>query len=154
MPKFGEWQFDPIAETGIKVPKDKREQALEEVATFVEESVLKNTGDGRTSVKGGKWVRGLTEEYAKKKGEESSADFANLELTGDMLDTLKTGVRGKKVFIEVDESERGKAEGHLTGKYGKRSRIRPRQFMPVGGQELSPEIMNGVKRILKRYEED
>lgn len=153
MPKYGEWSFDPIGETGIIVPKKKRQEALEEVAEFVKEQTLQRTGEGRTSVKGGRWVKGLTPEYKKKKAEESSVDFANLELQGEMLDSLNTGVRGKKVFIEVGEDQRGKAEGHLTGKYGKHSSIRPRQFMPVGDQELAPEIMAGVRKILKRYEE-
>lgn len=156
MPKraFGEWEFDPIAETGIKVRKEDRAQALEEVAEYVKEEILNRTGDGKTSVEGGRWVRGLTKGYAKVKAEESSADFANLELEGDMLDSLKTGVAGKKVFVEVGEDERGKAEGHLTGKYGKKSDIRPRQFMPVGGQKLSRPIMDGVRKILRRYEEE
>lgn len=152
--RFGEWEFDPIAETGIKVPKAKRREALEEVADFVKEQVLSRTGEGRTSVKGGRWVKGLTPEYLKKKSEESGVGFANLELSGDMLDSLDVKPEGKRVVIEVAEEERGKAEGHLTGLYGKHSDKRPRQFMPVGDQELAPEIMNGVRRILKRYEEE
>jgi len=152
--KFGEWEFDPIAETGIKVRKEDREQALEEVATFVKEEILNRTGDGQTSVKGGRWVKDLRPDYKKKKLEESSVGFANLELEGEMLDSLETGVRGRKVFIEVGDDQRGKAEGHLTGQYGKQSATRPRQFMPVGGQELAGPIMNGVRKILRRYEAD
>lgn len=151
--KFGEWEFDPERETGITVRKEDRGQALEEVATFVKEQVLSRTADLKPSVAGGRWIESLTPEYKKRKLEETNVDKANLELHGDLLDSLKTGVRGRKVFIEVAEEERGKAEGHLTGKYGKHSAIRPRQFMPVGSQDLAKPIMDGVRRILRRYEE-
>lgn len=149
------YDFDPEKLTGIKVKKEDRADALEEVATFVKEQILSNTGDGKTSVKGGRWVRQLTKDYLKKKGEESSVDYANLELTGDMLDSLDTKVQGKRVRIEITDPEQwGKAEGHLTGQYGKNSRIRPRQFMPQGSQELSPDIQAGIKEILRRYEDE
>lgn len=151
--KFGEWEFDPIKETGIKVPKDRVEEALEEVATVVKEAVLSRTADLKPSVQDGRWVESLRPAYAKRKAEESSVDKANLELTGDLLDSLKTGVSGRKVFIEVAEEERGKAEGHLTGKYGKHSAIRPRQFMPVGNQKLAKPIMDQVRKVLRRFEE-
>lgn len=151
-----EWDFDPQKKTGIKVKRENLDDALEEVATFVKEQILSNTADGKTSVKGGRWVRSLTKEYAKRKSEESSANYANLELTGEMLDALETAVDGRRIKIEIaDPEQEGKAEGHLTGQYGSNSRIRPRQFMPwKRGEELSPDIMQGVKEILSRYEEE
>ncbi len=150
------FDFDPEKITGIKVPKADRADALDEVASFVKEQILSNTGEGKTSVKGGRWVYGLKEPYKTKKGEESSADFANLELTGDMLDALEVNAKGKRVRIEITGSEnQGKAEGHLTGIYGSgKQKPRPRQFMPYGDKnELSPDIVAGVRKILKRYEE-
>jgi hypothetical protein len=150
------FQFDPEKLTGIKVPKADRADALEEVATFVKESILSNCGDGRTSVKGGRWVKSLTPGYKKVKSQYSGVDYANLELHGDLLDSVETGVSGKKVFIEIaDETQLGKAEGHLTGIYGAHSKkARPRQFMPQPGEELSPDIVSGIKDILQKYEEE
>lgn len=153
--KFGEYEFDPFESTGIKVPKAKRKEALEEVADYVKEQILSRTGDGRTSVKGGKWARNLSPEYLKKKKEESGVGFANLELYGDMLDSLDTRIKGKgKIVIEVGDDQRGKAEGHITGIYGKNDSGKRRQFMPVEGEEFAPEIERGIKQILKRYEEE
>lgn len=149
------YDFDPMKLTGVKVPRASRADARDEVADFVKEQILSRTADGRTSVKGGKWKRTLSPEYKKKKSEESSADFANLELTGDMLDALETSVVGKNIRIEVAGDEAGKAEGNLTGSYGRSPNLKnARQFMPVDDQELSPEIVSGIKKILQRYEDD
>lgn len=151
--------FDPIEETGIDVPKKHLREALEAVAEFVKEQILSNTAEGKTSVKNGKWRYELTPQYAKRKGQESSADFANLELSGDMLDALETKVVGERVRIQISGSEEGKAEGNLKGTYGQSSPIKggkyAREFMPYKrGQELSPDIMDGVETILERYSDD
>lgn len=151
------YDFDPFKLTGVKVAKKNRAEALEAAANFVKEKILDNTGAGRTSVSGGRWVRSLTPAYKKVKSEESSADFANLELHGDMLDSLDVDIspRSKnQLRIQVDADQADKAEGHLTGQYGKNSRTRPRQFMPQGEQELSADIVRGVKQVLKRFEEE
>ena len=54
------FKFDPFEATGIEI-KDKnlREEALDEIAEYVKTEVLKNCGDGKTSVKGGAWQRRL-----------------------------------------------------------------------------------------------
>lgn len=150
------YNFDPMKLTGIKVPKESRDQALEEVATFVKEAILSNTADGKTSVKNGKWKRSLTPEYKKRKAEESSVGFANMELTGDMLDALDTYVDGRRVAIEIRGDEADKAEGNLLGSYGRSPDPgKAREFMPhKRGQELSSDIQRGIAQILKRYEEE
>lgn len=150
------YDFDPMKLTGVKVPKENRADALDEVATFVKEQILSRTADGKTSVKGGRWKKKLSPDYLKKKKEETGVGYANLELSGDMLDALDTKVVSGKVRIEIAGEEAGKAEGNLLGSYGKDpDPSKAREFMPYKrGQELSPEIMDGVKRILRRYEEE
>lgn len=141
--------------TGVRVAKENQEDALEEVATFVKEQILSNTADGKSSVKGGRWKKKLTPGYLKKKKEESGVGYANLELTGDMLDAFDTSVVGRRVRLEVSGDEEGKAEGNLLGSYGRSpDPSKARQFMPLGSQQLSPDIISGVKEILERYQEE
>lgn len=149
------FDFDPIKATGIKVAKEDRADALDEVATFVKESILSNCSDGKTSVKGGKWKRTLSPGYKKAKSEESSNLIADMELTGEMLDALETYVDGRRVAIEISGEQEGKAEGNLLGSYGRSpDPSKAREFMPHRkNQELAPEIMRGVTQILKRYED-
>lgn len=149
------WKFKPLEELGIEIPRGARREALEAAAEYIRTAMLDYIGSGTSPVSGGKWVRSLTKEYAAKKGEESSAGFANLELSGDLLDSLTVeAISGTTITVDVGSDERDKAEGHLTGLYGKNSRIRPRQFMPQDNQRLKKDILQGVKDILKEYESD
>lgn len=149
------WKFKPLEELGIEIPRNARREALEAAADYIRTAMLDYIGEGKSPVSGGKWTRSLTKEYAEKKSSESSAGFANLELSGDLLDSLTvTAVSGNTISVDVSSEERGKAEGHLTGLYGKNSRIRPRQFMPQGEERLKKDILQGVKDILKEYESD
>ncbi len=152
------YYFDPFEETGIEVPKNKRAEALEVVASFLKEQMLLYIGEGESPVNrsdGGKWVKALSKDYAEKKSLESGVDFANLELSGGLLSTLEVEpVKGEiKVAVDFDEYG-GVSEGHLTGRYGDSKKIKPRVFMPQDDQRFRPDILKGIKEILQEYEEE
>ena len=149
-------RFNPFKETGVKVPKENRPEAARAVANYVKEQILSFTGDGETSVQGGKWRRRITPEYAEQK---DGPDFANMENSGEMLDSLEVDADGEFVEISIPDEEAGKAEGNLRGTYGKPSPIDggkyAREFMPwKRGQRLRKEIMQGVKEILEEHAEE
>jgi len=148
------YKFDPIAETGLEIPEANRREALEAAANFVKEQILLYSAEGKTSVAGGNWKKKLSDGYEHKKEEESSADFANLELTGAMMDALETRVQGGMVVVEVGGDQAAKAEGNLLGTYG-RSSPHPeqaREFMPHrNGQQFRREIIAGLRGVLEDY---
>ena len=148
------FEFNPFTRTGIRVPSDKREEALEEVSEFVRESVLDFVGNGRSPVAKGAWRRGLTKEYKKVKSGVSSALFANLELSGDLLDSVDSRVDGNKVITGVENGQAGKADGNNRGTYGgKGSPKFAREFIPKRGQTFKRSIMAGVRDILKSFKD-
>lgn len=151
---FKKFTFDPIKELDLNIPRKNRKDALEEAAAYLREVMLEYASEGKSVVSGGKWIKTLTPGYARKKGEESSVTFANLELSGHLLDNLGVDVSGRGLTIDVDPEDYGKAEGHLTGEYGKNSRIRPRQFMPQPGETFKSTILSDLKKILRDFEED
>lgn len=154
MAEFEPFIFDPIKELELDIPKDKRREALEIAASFLKEALLDYIGDGKSPVSGGKWIRKLEPEYKKKKIEESGVDFANLELSGDLLDSLSVDVEKNKIIIDVGEDEYGKAEGHLTGIYGNKSdKVKPRQFMPQGKEKFKKSILKDLEALLREYED-
>ena len=146
------YKFNPIKELELDIPRSNRKAALEDAATYIKEAMLDYIGEGKSPVEKGKWVRSLTKQYAKTKSEQSSANFANLELTGEMLDSLTVDVSGSNIIVDVGDDQRDKAEGHLTGIYGDSNKIRPRQFMPQKGESFKREIMSNIKKILEDYE--
>lgn len=153
MPKYG-FEFDPLED--LDIPRSKRREALEEMAAFVKEQMLDYIGSGKSPIAGGRWKKTLSPEYSKIKGEHSGAGFANLELSGDLLDSLDVVVTGSgKLSIEVPSSQAGKAEGNNTGSYGN-SKSNPslaREFIPKRGQTFRREIIEGIRQIAENYED-
>lgn len=149
------YKFNPIAEFGLDIPQRNKKAAMEAAAEYIKEAMLDYIGDGKTPVANGKWTRSLTKAYLARKGEESSVDFANLELSGDLLDSLMIEADGNQIIIDVPEEEKGKAEGHLTGLYGENAKKpRPRQFMPQPGEKFRKEILSNLKKLLSDFEEE
>jgi len=147
------FKFNPIEDLNLDIPKKNIKSALEEAANYIREEMLSYIAEASSPVSGGKWVKGLTKEYAEKKSEESSSGIANLENTGSFLDTLDVSVNGKELVVSVAEEKEDIATGHLTGEYGKNSRVRPRQFMPQDGQKFKRDILSNLKTLLQEFEE-
>ena len=144
------FEFDPFKRSGV-TPKDKK-KGLKRAADFIKEQVLEKIGEGTSPVKDGKWKRSLSKSYLKKKKKESSASFANLELSGDLLDELAVkSVSGNKLSLEVSGDQAPKADGNNRGTYGKQraNKSNAREFIPKRGQTLDDDIWEGVARVLK-----
>lgn len=151
------FDFNPFKETGISVPKDKKEEALSAVQDFVKEQVLSYIGEGKSPVAGGHWKKNLSKEYAKRKQNESSVKFSNLELHGDLLNALEViEVNGSRLSLEVSGDEAPKADGNNRGTYGKEqpNEANSREFIPKEGQTLRKEIWKGIEDILLDYAEE
>lgn len=153
------YEFDPFKVAGVDpdaIPRRERGAVLREVATFVKEQVLSNTAAGEPSVEGGKWKRKLSQEYKDGvKKDESSVTYANLELTGEMMDSFdaRVNVGAGTITLQVGKDQADKADGNLTGSYGKArpDYSRAREFMPHRkGQQLTSEIVEGIKEIIER----
>jgi hypothetical protein len=153
------YTFDPFKLTGVSVPKERREEALEAVADFLKAEALNYIGKGVSPVSSKIWKRGLSTPYKDKKAEESSAGFANLELHGDLLDALGVEVKGKKLFygIEGDKENAGKAEGNNIGSYGrKEDESKARRFIPLEeeGETFRREIVSGMRHVLEEFSDE
>lgn len=150
------YEFDPFEETSLNAPEKKssRRDALKEIAEYVRDELLQYYGDGESPVSRGKWKSKLSSEYAKLKEEISGVDFANMELYGDMLDSLEYKITGNKIQIGWFGGEEGaKAYGHQTGYDGhptiKKGPVR--QLLPNEGERLRPDIREGMKQIAKEF---
>jgi hypothetical protein len=153
MAAFKAFKFNPLRELDVDIPRANREAALKEAAEYLREQLLDFAGQGRSIVSGGRWVKTLSKDYAAEKGESSSVNYADLNLSGHLLDGLSVDVSGNNIVIDVDSADYGKAEGHLTGEYGKSTKIKPRQFMPQQGQTFKAAILSELKKILAEHED-
>lgn len=137
-----------------KISDGLKDEALGEIADFILETVLENTGNGQSSAgSGGSWAE-LSPEYKKQKDAAGYTDEANLERTGDMLSALKTEIDGEEIRLFVEEGEQSaKADGHCNHSGSARKWQKPRIFVPKPKQKFSPDILEGIRDIISNYEE-
>lgn len=153
--KFKPYVVNFFDELGIEVPKNKRAEALEEVAAFLESELQTYIAAGHSPVSGGEWRRQLTEKYRAKKVKEGGENFADLDLTDEMLQSLSVERKGNRIVVDVAKDQYGKAEGHLTGQYGKGQMKKnyKREFVPQGDGVFKRSILSGVRKILQEFED-
>lgn len=155
MPKINKvaFEFDPFEKTGIDVPRNRREEALAEVAEYIKEEVLSYVGDGESPVSGGRFKKTLKPEYKKRKEAEGGSGVADLELTGEMLDALDVVVKSRnKLSLQIEGDEAPKADGH--NNHSGLSSLPERKFIPKKDETLKRDIWQGVKGILEKYTGD
>lgn len=155
MSKYG-YTFDPFKLTGVNVPRSRREDALDAVANYLKESALSEIGASRSPVSGGPWKSSLSPEYKKVKGQESSTVKPNLELHGDLLDALDVNaVSMNRIFYGVSGDQAGKAEGNNIGSYGREpDEGKARRFIPLDGEKFKKPIVDGMRAILREFEDE
>ena len=135
-------------------PREKK-TALNEVGQYLVEQILENCGRGQTSVANGSWKRSLSPKYREVKGDQSSSTFANMELTGAMLDALEYRVNGSKVEVGIfDYDEAQKADNH--NKFSSSSQATPvpqRQFIPRPKETFKRDIITEVLNIIEEFKD-
>lgn len=141
----------------IDLPDDlsKKEQReiKKEIGEYLLVSILDYVGSGKSPVSGQGSFKKLNKEYAKdQKGGDT---LPNLDLFGDMLDSLKFKVTDKGIEYGIyDKKEAIKAYAHNTGFEGHpylESESLKRQFIPNKGQKLKREIVSGINEIIEDF---
>lgn len=147
-----------------KVPRSKRREVRDEVGQFLIEAILDDVGSGKSPVSGEGKFKALSKKYKEFKASEAGNTSPNLELFGDMLDALeyKLDARGQvEVGIFADSGEQvDKADLHnmrsAKAKAYAKSFKRPfpkRQFIPDKNQGFKRNISNGIRDIIRDFEE-
>jgi len=148
MAKRNSYTFNPFKIAGVS-PKDlsaaQRKRVMKEVKDFVIEEVLNRVGGGDSPVKGERAFAKLNKTYAKK--QKGGNRTPNLELKGDMLDSLTVKEKGDKLTLSVSKKENDKAEGH--NQLGRKSSPLPkRRFIPAQKQGFNKEITSEIASIV------
>ena len=132
----------------------QKAEVKSEVADFVKESILDYVGEAKSPVNG-RAFKGLSKDYKKVKGKLSSSRIANLELTGDMLDSLDYQIYRDGVEVGIfDSQEALKADNHNKfSSASKRTALPKRQFIPNKGESFTRDIESEIGEIIKRVTE-
>lgn len=151
-----EFEFDPFEEADTDRPRRVQRSKIEEAAELIKVEMLSYIGEGKSPLSGGLWKRGLSKAYKDRKGEESSSGFANLELSGDLLDSLTVeAIPGGKIRISIPDDQADKAEGNLIGSYGREANdAKAREFMPAPDLGIDKPFKRPILQKLKALLED
>lgn len=151
-----EFEFDPFEATNTDKPRRVSRDLLDEAAELIKVEMLSYIGEGKSPLSGGLWKRSLSKSYRERKGEESSSGFANMELSGDLLDSLTVeATRSGTLVISVPDDQADKAEGNLIGSYGREEDPgKAREFMPAPDLGIDKPFKRPILQKLKQLLED
>jgi len=82
---------------------------------------------------------------------KSGESRVNLTLTGDMLNSLRMADKKNQIIINLEGDEnRGKAQGHISGKYGKKGKSKyDRDFLGLP-EDLEDSILKKTIRDIRQ----
>jgi hypothetical protein len=134
-----------------QIPDNRQDQAKQDVGEFIRDEIFRFVSSGNSPVAGRGAFQRLSKEYADN--EKGGNRTANLELEGDMLDSLEFELTSRGIEIGIfDSGEQGKADGH--NNFSGDSKLPTRRFIPDDNETFKSQIMSGVRQILNQYRED
>lgn len=137
----------------VGLPTSAKRKAMQEIGDYLLEQTLISVRAEQSPVNGeGKFPALKSKEYKVLKKAEVGNTRPNLELTGEMLDSLDYVITGDTIEIGIFGKSAPKADGHnnLSGE----SSLPKRRFLPDKGQEYKPDIQTQVDRIVADYVAD
>lgn len=122
----------------VKLPRAVKVSVAEEAKDIIQDAILLSVGGAKSPISGESWP-GLSSAYKKFKISQNRPGKANMEFSGDMLDSLdgKVSGSGRLTMGYFGSDEAGKAEGH-------------NQFASSGGNNPKRRSLPGVDQVFKR----
>lgn len=132
------------------IPREQRTAVKKEVGDFIVEEILEAVSQGKSPVGGLGKFKELKKEYAD--AEKGGNRTPNLELLGDMLDSLTFEDAGNGIEVGIfDSDEVPKADGH--NNFSGKSTLPLRRFIPRGSEKFDRDIESGINDILEEFRE-
>lgn len=131
-----------------KITITKRKQIESEVKDIVLTEVIEKIGEGVSPVTGRKFKK-LSKDYLIKKEELGGTPEANLELFGDLKNSLRVKKKGDELILTVLSDQQPKADGH--NNFSGKSSLPERKFIPNAkkGETFSRDIRDTIKSFIQ-----
>jgi hypothetical protein len=137
------------------VPDERKQDAKEEVSSYLVNETLRFLSKGTSPVKGEGRFRILNSKYAKT--QKGGVKTANLELEGDLKDSLiSKPAEGAFIKFGHKGTQVPKADGHnqLSSKaqtWAVASGMPKRRYIPSDGQKFVSEITEEIEAIINDF---
>ena len=123
------------------------EQIQSDVGDFLVEQILLSVGKGKSPVSGESF-KSLSKDYKDKKIKLGASPIPNLELTGEMLNSLTYRTTSDGIEIGFFDDQAWKADGHLKFS-GEKNGTPKRRFLPDVGQSFKKDIDKEINKIIQ-----
>lgn len=124
-----------------------KETIASEVGEFLKEKIFEYVSQSNSPVSGGGFKSTLSPGYKKFKTAQGLPGKANLEFSGEMLDSVDYKVTRDGVEIGVyGRNAAAKADGH--NNFSGDSELPLRQFLPKEGQRFKADIDREIQKII------
>ena len=157
--KLIRFEFDPFDWVDdIELTNSERRKLEPEIKDYILKEILNKVAEGKSPVAGYGKFKKLDKDYIKIKKAEGgtvlSGGGSNLELQGDLLESVKIVKQGSKLVLTVSKSQEGKADGH--NNFSGESELPLRRFIPNAADEetFKRDIINGVKELIRNAAEE
>lgn len=133
--------------------KSEKKELLKEIGDYIVVSMLDLIGEGKSPVSNAKDFKKLSEKYADQ--EKGGDKLANMDLEGDMLDSLTYKIKGDEIEIGwFKGSQAIKAYGHTTGMEGHpwlEGKAPVRKLLPDEDESFKRTITTGIREIIEDF---
>lgn len=134
---------------GIKLPRKAKREAAKEIGELLLDSTLVKIGNAKSPIAGAGWPA-LSKDYRKFKISKNRPGEANIEFSGDTLDSYDFNVKPSGVLemgvFGGDTAPIADGHNNISGK----SDLPTRQWLPKQGDRYSSDIMSNVDDIIAR----
>jgi len=127
------------------LPKKELNKIKDEAGELLVDAILSSVGKATSPIQGESWPA-LTKEYKSFKQKQGAGSKANMELTGDMLDSLGFSRTKDGVKIGITGFQAPKADGH--NNFSGKSELPRRRFLPVKGDKFKGSVEKDIKGII------
>ena len=141
-----------LGEEFNELDPDEKKNAKQEIGIAILEEMFDYLDSGVTPVSGGRYKKTLSKNYKKRKIAMGGQGIADLDLTSDMISSLRfsKAKTGNDIKISINKAkEILKAYNHNVG-----DTLPQREFMPKEGGKFKPKIRQRVDSIIADYLDD
>lgn len=131
-----------------KVPRERRSEAKQAAAIELRNAIEGFLASARSPVKKGQYKSTLSKDYKALKKKKGKSTVADLDLQGDMLNSMIVRPSARGVTTEIRQSlQKKKAFNHNVG-----DTLPQRQFIPTDDSNWKQPILKRINEVIEGFE--
>ena len=138
-----------IEEELSELKPSRRKTAADAVGVYILSEIKSYLDKGNSPVKGEGAFKKLTKDYKKYKQKLGKGGDPNLQLFGDIVNSIQVNATKRSVELKIANSlQKKKAYNHNVG-----DTLPKRQFIPEEDNQFKRNITSGIKKVIEEFKD-